>query len=108
MNRKKEIRKKFRDECLARDKYRCIKCGTVPNQDADDFGLEIHHIVERFRFVNGGYVLENGASLCPPCHLKAEQFYVSGVPCPGFSPKELYEIIGSSRELAVKADCERG
>ena len=52
---------------------------------------------------NGGYVLENGASLCAECHKKAEQFHETGTSFPGYSPEELYAAIDSSHEKAVEA-----
>ena len=39
-------------------------CG-APGQDA-------HHIIERRLFDDGGYYLDNGATLCAACHVKAE------------------------------------
>lgn len=51
----------------------------------------------------GGYVPENGISLCPTCHEKAEEFHRTGVALPGFSPEDLYKKIRSSRVLASKA-----
>ena len=52
---------------------------------------------------NGGYVKENGISLCPSCHEKAEVFHSTGSALPGWSPDDLYARIGSSRELAEAA-----
>jgi len=52
---------------------------------------------------NGGYVKENGISLCDDCHVLAELFHQTGVSHPGYSPSDLYRIIGSSHESAVKA-----
>jgi hypothetical protein len=49
---------------------------------------------------NGGYVPENGISLCKVdenCHLKAERCE------PGYDPGALYERIGSSYEAAFEA-----
>jgi hypothetical protein len=50
---------------------------------------------------NGGYVKENGITLCKigeNCHLKAENVE------PGFEPELLYRLIGSSKELALLRD----
>lgn len=62
---------------------------------------------------NGGYVKENGISLCKnpihqdkqSCHLRAEKFHISGGKNwePGLHPDDLYKLIGSSKELAIKA-----
>lgn len=34
--------------------------------------VDAHHILERKLFEDGGYYLDNGASLCADCHYKAE------------------------------------
>jgi hypothetical protein len=52
---------------------------------------------------NGGYVAENGISLCASCHLLAEIFHDTGTAYPGFSPDELYAKIDSSLEKAQRA-----
>jgi len=58
----------FRSAVFGRDKHKCLSCG-APAQDA-------HHIIERRLFREphemSGYFLENGASVCGPCHIKAE------------------------------------
>jgi len=50
----------------------------------------------------GGYVVENGISLCPECHLKAKWYYVTEHQEwePGYHPGDLYALIGSSYEIA--------
>ena len=50
---------------------------------------------------NGGYVKENGISLCAKCHIFAEA-YKNGEP-KGFSPEDLYKLINSSYEKAYQA-----
>lgn len=62
-------RDEFREGVFARDNHKCVVCGR-PAQDA-------HHIMERRLFENGGYFLENGASLCGDCHIKAEQTVIT-------------------------------
>jgi hypothetical protein len=52
---------------------------------------------------NGGYVKQNGISVCDDCHLKAEAFWSTGEAIEGFSPEDLYNLIGSSLEIATKA-----
>jgi len=52
---------------------------------------------------NGGYVKENGVSVCDECHLKAETFWSTGEAIEGFAPEDLYNLIGSSLEIAVNA-----
>lgn len=65
--------------------------------------LDAHHITNRDDMPNGGYVKENGISVCDECHLKAEAFWSTGESVDGFSPEDLYKIIGSSLEQATKA-----
>ncbi len=57
-------RDQFREGVFKRDSHRCVVCG-VPAVDA-------HHILERRLFPDGGYYLDNGASLCSEHHMQAE------------------------------------
>ena len=105
---KKQIRKKFRDEVFDRDGYKCAWCG-MPNTGDN---MDAHHITDRNDMPNGGYVKENGISLCKEgekgfedsCHMKAEKFHISGGVewNEGMHPDDLYELIGSSKELAIE------
>jgi hypothetical protein len=52
---------------------------------------------------NGGYVKENGASLCDQDHIKAEVYHTTGEAIEGYHPDDLYRLIGSSYEQAVEA-----
>lgn len=54
----------FREGVFARDGHACVICGE-PAQDA-------HHVIERRLFPDGGYYLDNGASLCGAHHVAAE------------------------------------
>ena len=63
-------RKQFREGVLKRDNYKCVIC---PRTDK----LVAHHILERRLFNNGGFFIQNGSSLCPSCHIKAEQTILS-------------------------------
>ena len=98
---KKAIRANFRDAVFARDKQKCRVCGwsliTAETQ------LDAHHITDRNLMPNGGYVVENGITLCPVCHEKAEVFHSTGEALSGWSPDDLYIRIGSSYDLAVRA-----
>lgn len=94
--KKKEIRAKFRDSTFKRDSHRCRVCGESSKP------LDAHHITDRTLMPNGGYVTENGISLCPECHEKAEVFHSTGTVLEGFSPEDLYRLICSSYELAVQ------
>lgn len=113
---KRKIRKKFRDDVFERDNYKCRRCGEdFSNQDFPENYLDAHHITDRSEMPNGGYVKENGISLCKEnfdeeglltdsCHMLAEKFHISG----GnewekyMHPDDLYELIGSSKELAIE------
>jgi hypothetical protein len=55
------------------------------------------------RPLHGGYVKENGISLCASCHELAEHFHSTGEVHPGYAPEDLYRRIGSSHEQAVEA-----
>lgn len=55
----------FREGVFARDNHKCVICGS-PGKDA-------HHIIERRLFSDGGYYLDNGATLCGDCHIAAEK-----------------------------------
>lgn len=100
--KKKQVRAAFRDTSLKRDNHRCVMCG-VSEEEAGE--LDVHHITDRNEMPNGGYVKENGISLCPPCHIKAETWHTSGHTefVPGYKPADLYLKIGSSHEKAVRA-----
>lgn len=127
---KKEVRAAFRKAVFERDKYRCRVCGTCgrDRQGGEDhlhfFGealrnhngladilplLDSHHITPRKNMPNGGYVPENGVSLCDGCHVKAEEWFTNSMTCwAGFHPAELYELIGSSEEEAREASKKIG
>jgi rubredoxin len=126
--RKREIRRQFRDAVFERDGYRCVVCGFESSPEQAEHELDAHHITPREDLPNGGYVAENGVSLCDPsktgkplahgCHYKAEQILLrlsrgwtpgAGLPkhpedwqyeC---TPEALYKAIGSSHEKAMEA-----
>ncbi len=101
---KEEVRKNFRDSCFKRDKFTCVMCGIkASSHDEAMLIFDVHHICPRTEMPCGGFVLENGITLCHDDHLKAEEFYSSGVAIPGYSPDELYKRINSSKEKAVEA-----
>ena len=103
MNRtKSQIRAHFRRVCYERDGYACVTCG-CPKENIER--LDVHHITDRNEMPGGGYVLENGISLCPDCHLKAEKYHqTDGWDWEeGYHPNSLYFRIGSSKEEAIQA-----
>jgi hypothetical protein len=67
--RKPLTRDEFREQVFQRDGHKCVMCGE-PAQDA-------HHIIERRLFQDGGYHLDNGASVCGEHHIEAEQTTLS-------------------------------
>jgi 5-methylcytosine-specific restriction endonuclease McrA len=95
--RKQATRAAFREAVFTRDGYRCRVCG------ASDTELDAHHISDRTTMPDGGYVKENGISLCKSCHRLAEQLWETGVAAPGFTPDQLYALIGSSHTQALRA-----
>jgi hypothetical protein len=62
-------RDEFRAAVFNRDGDKCVIC-KAKAQDA-------HHIIERKLWSNGGYYLDNGASLCGIHHIEAEQTTLS-------------------------------
>ena len=59
----------FRNGVFERDKHLCVIC--------KEPALDAHHILERKLFPEGGYYLNNGASLCEKHHLLAESTQLS-------------------------------
>lgn len=101
--RKKQVRQKFRDAVFARDGFACRVCGFASTPERAEEELDAHHITDRNEMPNGGYVAENGISLCETCHLSAEAFHCGEPVPPGFLPAELYLLIGSNEEAARSA-----
>lgn len=99
--KKKLIREQFRNAVFSRDGHKCRVCGW--SVFTDGIVLDAHHITDRNEMPNGGYVMENGISLCNTCHEKAEIFHTSGKAEPGWSPNDLYVLIQSTHEKALNA-----
>lgn len=59
----------FRESVFKQDGHKCVCC-SKPAVDA-------HHILERRLFTDGGYYLDNGASVCEEHHLAAERTVLS-------------------------------
>ena len=114
--KKGKIRRKFRNDTFERDGNRCRWCGEdFSKAEFPEYFLDAHHITDRNDMPNGGYVPENGISLCKEkldeegqldesCHMKAEKFHISGGKEwePGMHPSDLYKLIGSSKEIAIE------
>lgn len=71
-------RKQFKAKVFERDNHKCVVCG-APAVDA-------HHIIDRKSWLDGGYYLDNGVSLCGKHHWDAELNKIL--------PDELRQIIG--------------
>ena len=63
-------RDEFRRQVLQRDRHQCLLCGKKE-------GLSVHHVIERKLFPDGGYYLNNAATLCEGHHLRAEMTALS-------------------------------
>lgn len=104
---KKKIRETFRNEVFKRDKNTCRVCN---KKHVDVEGLDAHHITDRSEMPNGGYVKENGITVCKDeCHMSCETYHISGGLrwVDGLHPDDLYKIIGSSKELAIEKSNEK-
>jgi hypothetical protein len=62
-------RDNFRESVFERDNHTCVFC--------DRPAVDAHHILERRLFDDGGYYLENGASVCGQHHLACEMTLIS-------------------------------
>jgi hypothetical protein len=63
----------FRRSVFERDNYQCVICGGK--------AVDAHHIIERRLFDDGGYYLDNGASVCKSCHLQCEKTKITVEDC---------------------------
>jgi hypothetical protein len=108
MKQKELIRAQFREAVFRRAGYRCQGPGCAVRataRTAEEI-LDAHHITDRRLMAAGGYVAENGIALCKApggCHEKAEVFHATGEALPGWSPTDLYVIIGSTLTDATAA-----
>ena len=59
----------FREGVFARDGHKCVVCGGT--------GQDAHHILERRLFADGGYYLDNGATVCGEHHKDCEKTLIS-------------------------------
>lgn len=103
---KKEIRNNFKNSVFKRDKNTCQVCN---KKHSSTDGLDAHHITDRSIIPNGGYVKENGITVCKQdCHFKVEMFHIyDGEKWEdGLHPDNLYKIINSSKELAIQKSHE--
>lgn len=73
----------FREGVFKRDNHKCVFCGE-PAKDA-------HHILERRLWPDGGYYLDNGASVCEKHHLECEMTTIS--------VEEVREAVGIQKKV---------
>ncbi len=102
---KKNIREDFRNSVFKRDKFTCRVCNHKSDASNAIIVFDAHHITDRQEIINGGYVKENGITVCKTdCHFKVEQFHINEGESwePGLHPDDLYAMIGSSKELAIE------
>lgn len=64
MNHVLLTREQFREQVFARDNHQCVFC--------DAPAVDAHHIIERRLWPDGGYYINNGASVCGECHIQCE------------------------------------
>ena len=109
---KDDVRRRFRESVFERDNYTCVVCGrrwSSVDMDLSLGRMNAHHIVDRHEFPDGGYVAENGVTVCDgaagSCHMQREEFHISGGTrwSHRFHPEDLYRLIGSSLEDALVA-----
>jgi hypothetical protein len=62
-------RETFKAAVFGRDRHRCVVCTGL--------AVDAHHIMDRKLWPDGGYYLDNGASVCSACHLDCEMTLVS-------------------------------
>lgn len=69
-------RREFREGVFARDGHRCV-FRDEHGQRCSAPAVDAHHILERRLWPDGGYYLDNGASLCEAHHLACERTLIS-------------------------------
>jgi len=60
----------WRISVFIRDKYICQKCGYYNGNGNKRRDLNAHHIIKWIDSIELRYELENGVTLCVPCHIK--------------------------------------
>jgi hypothetical protein len=73
MSEKLLERTHFKDAVFKRDGYVCVFC-SAPAVDA-------HHILDRKLWPDGGYYIDNGASVCSSCHIDCERSVLTVEDC---------------------------
>jgi len=89
-------RNQFERDVLARDSHICQVC--------EKPATTAHVITARRSMPVGGFVPSNGIALCRICHLIAKDSHRFGDQ--KYKPEVLYELIGSSFEMAMQEALE--
>jgi hypothetical protein len=80
MNYKQQMtlltRDQFREAVFQRDGHRCVFCNKAAG-DTPEGKLDAHHLIERRLWPDGGYYLDNGATVCEEHHLACERTVLS-------------------------------
>lgn len=108
---KRDVRAAFRDAVFTRDRYTCQVCGkrwAAADADPALGRINAHHITDRSEMPGGGYVPENGVTVCDgpdSCHMKCERFHITEGRewHEGLHPNDLYQKIRSSKAKAEAA-----
>lgn len=97
---KKEIRQTWRDAVFTRDKHACVICAEMGTVVAGT-PLQAHHITPRGLCPGGGYVVENGITVCERHHVdvEADTLRPGGI----LAPALLYKLIGTTQAQAFHA-----
>ncbi len=69
-------RDEFRELVFARDGHKCVFCGKTA-EETPEGKLDAHHIIERRLWGDGGYYVDNGATVCEEHHMLCEQTVLS-------------------------------
>ena len=62
--------KEWRISVFERDDFTCQKCGYRNGNGTKRRDLNAHHIVRWAESIELRYILDNGMTLCVPCHIK--------------------------------------
>lgn len=92
-------RTQFNENTFKRDNYKCVFCS--------DTKIVAHHIIDRKLFSDGGYYIDNAASVCDTHHWSVEKTDISvedvrkacgiiNIIIPkGFDPSKVYDKWGN-------------
>lgn len=65
--------KEWREKVFKRDKYTCKDCG-VKNGNGKTIYLHPHHIKPKSKYPNLIFNVDNGMTLCIPCHKRTDSY----------------------------------